>query len=55
MPTDENSGNRKQVGFVGITNISLYETKCKECGKPFNTSTGREYCLVCRPFPVKCD
>lgn len=47
--------DRKQVGFVGITNIPLYKTKCKECGEPFNTSMGRECCLACRPFPIKCD
>ena len=56
MPGDEKLEGRKQVGLVGITNIPLCRTKCRECGKPFNTSsTGREYCLTCRPLPIECD
>ncbi len=55
MPINENSEDGKQVGFVEITNIPLYKTKCKGCEKPFNTSMGREYCLACRPFPIECD
>lgn len=45
----------KQIGFVGITNIPLYETECKDCGITFNTSIKKEYCLKCRPFPIRCD
>jgi len=45
----------KQIGFVGITNIPLYETNCKDCNIKYNTSTKREYCLNCRPIPIKCN
>ena len=45
----------KQVGFSGMSNIPLYETECKKCHKKFNTSTRREYCLDCKPFPIACD
>lgn len=45
----------RHIGFIGITNIPLYETNCKKCGKKIKTSTKKGYCLKCKPLPIKCD
>lgn len=46
----------KQVGFLGITNIPLYERVCEKCGKVMNTVSTEKvvYCLDCKPFPIRC-